>query len=159
MKEPKLAGLARAIRPAAVPPRLQGGALGWRRKLAEPAPGRAPLAAGAGLLAEGRLGKNREGLAHRLAPEVGPHRRLLCPYGVRPGPPDRTSGRSRAAPSVFDMAPCGDIEVLARRWSSSDVSADRPNALLACTLSKFSWPGAAVSRDLWAAQLNPSRGP
>src|SRR5260370_13170 len=68
-----------------------------------------------------------------------------CPYGV--GHDQAIDERREAGGSlVFDTAPlAGDIEVLGAPVVELDVSADRPNALLACTLSEI-LPGGAVSR-------------
>jgi len=110
-------------------------------RLAEP-----PLAAERGLLRRGRLGKkNRRGTAHRLAQTVGLTAASWCPYGV--GHDSRsTSGRRRAAPSLrYGAHWRRNRRCCGRAGVELDVSADRPNALLACTLSEI-LPGGAVSR-------------
>ena len=98
-----------------------------------------------GLLAEGASGKTGEGLPIASPQTVGLTAGSWCPYGV--GHDQPIDQRPEAGGSlVFDTAPlAADIEVLGAPVVELDVSADRPNALLACTLSEI-LPGGAVSR-------------
>jgi putative CocE/NonD family hydrolase len=98
-----------------------------------------------GLLAEGAAGKAGEGLAIASPQTVGLTAGSWCPYGV--GHDQPIDQRPEAGGSlVFDTAPlAADLEVLGAPVVELEVSADRPNALLACTLSEI-LPDGAVSR-------------
>ena len=139
------ARLARGSGPAAGPSRFQAGR--WVAEESWPSPrvGQRRWRLERGLLAEGASVAAGEGLAIASPQTVGLTAGSWCPYGV--GHDQPIDQRPEAGGSlVFDTAPLAvDIEVLGAPVVELDVSADRPNALLACTLSEI-LPGGAVSR-------------
>jgi putative CocE/NonD family hydrolase len=102
-----------------------------------------------GRLAEAEPGKSeakaKEGLALRSPQTVGLTAGSWCPYGL--GHDQSIDQRPEAGGSlVFDTPPlAADIEVLGAPVVELEVSSDRPNAFLACTLSEI-LPDGAVSR-------------
>ena len=98
-----------------------------------------------GLLAEGATAHAGEGLPIASPQTVGLTAGSWCPYGV--GHDQPIDQRPEAGGSlVFDTAPlAADLEVLGAPVVEFEVSADRPNALLACTLSEI-LPDGAVAR-------------
>jgi uncharacterized protein len=102
-----------------------------------------------GRLVDGAPGKPAEKAGDALSlcsPQtVGLTAGSWCPYGV--GHDQAIDQRPEAGGSlVFDTAPlAADIEVLGAPVVELEVSADRPNAFLACTLSEI-LPDGAVAR-------------
>jgi len=145
MKEPML----RAWIEEPAPPRAHYDAKPgrWVAEAAWPAAGiaRHPWRLEAGRLVAGAAAGPGETLAIRSPETVGSASGTWCPYGMAHD--QATDQRAEAGGSlVFDTpALAEDIEILGAPIVELEVSADRPNAKLACTLSEI-MPGGAVTR-------------